>query len=393
MKTKVWLKNLEKGQVIPIVVVSMFALIAMAALMIDGGMLLSHRRTAQAAADAGALAGAKSLCPTEDYSKANAIVVAQQYVNQNSADWIALSNEMQFPDDNTIRVETSVSTQAFFAPIFDVFGLTAVAAAEANCTTTGGTAVNMPIAFPCLEKEYDEHNNLIGCKNIKPGSLNIIMDSQDTNIYCYHEQDNPDSQIICDEMTSESSRGWLSLDGGDHGTVPDCWLDGDCQPPLPLIYPGTWLSRLGGLTNSDLTNLKNNYLNKEFVIPIYDESRENKPDPCPPIPKPDDDPDKYKDDICILRGGTGHNAYRIVGFAQFTLTCIHNTGHDQVNLPGGNKGSKCELRHLLSIDPTNDIDGSTSLRSMEGIFTPGTISFGAGDGKVEAGLYVVQLTK
>jgi hypothetical protein len=392
MKTKVWFKNLEIGQVLPIVVVSLFALIAMAALMIDGGMLLSHRRSAQAAADAGALSGARSLCPTEDYSKVDAIAVAQQYVNQNSAEWIELTHEKQFPDDNTIRVETRVSSQAFFARIFDQVGLTAVAAAEANCTTTGGTAVNMPIAFPCLEKEYDEQDNLIGCKNIKPGVLNIIMDSKDTNVYCYHEQDNPDSEIICDEKTSESSRGWLSLDGGDHGTIPQCWLNGDCQPPLPLIYPPTWLSRLGGLTNSDLSMLKN-YYDREFVIPIYDEERENKPDPCPPVDE--NNPNKYKDDICILRGGTGHNAYRIIGFAQFTITCIHNTGQDQVKLDGKDVkfGSVCQLRHELSIDPTNDIDGSTSLRSIEGIFTPGTVSFGAGDGKVETGLYVVQLTK
>jgi hypothetical protein len=248
----------------------------------------------------------------------------------------------------------------------------------------------MPIAFPCLEKEYDEEGNIIGCTNIVPGVLTIIMDSDATVNYCYHDQNNPDSEIICGNVTSESSRGWLSLDGGEHGTVPTCWLDGDCEPPLPLIYPPTWLSRLGGLTNSDFIMLKN-YLDKAFVIPIYDEEHVFGPsDSCPPVDE--DDPDKYKDDICRLRTGGGHNAYRIIGFAEFTLTCVHEAG-DFVVIPGsgGKKGSICPLRNDLMLDPEYDVDHQ--IRSVEGIFTSGTVSFGAGDGKVEAGLYVVQLTK
>jgi len=382
MKTKVWLKNFESGQVLPIVVMGVFAIIALAALMLDGGMLLSHRRTAQAAADAGALAGAKSLCPVSGKSveerQDEAREVAKEYVeDRNHAEFILLPDDEQFPNDSTIRVETRVSSPAFFARIFDIVGLTASAAAEANCTITGGAAVNLPIAFPCLEKEYD-NGKLIGCKNIKPGTLNIIMDSDATGVYCYDEQNNPDSDIICYDVISESSRGWLSLDGGNQ--FKNCWLDGDCVPPLALIYPRTWLSHLAGLSASDYKLLKD-YYDKDLIIPIYDEESEGKPDPCP------------TGDICRLREGTGHNAYRIIGFAQFTITCIHETGRDQVNLPNGNKGSVCPFRHELCLISGNNIDGSTSLKSIEGIFTEGTVSFGAGDGTLESGLYVVQLTK
>ncbi len=56
--------KVEVGQILPIVALSMVALIAMAALIIDGAVIMSHRRTAQAAADAAALAGAEWLCPT-----------------------------------------------------------------------------------------------------------------------------------------------------------------------------------------------------------------------------------------------------------------------------------------------------------------------------------------
>ncbi|MBE0698523.1 MAG: hypothetical protein IH586_16525 [Anaerolineaceae bacterium] len=52
---------LEKGQVIPLVIVMFLVIIGMVALIIDGAAVMSNRRTAQAAADAGALAGASVL--------------------------------------------------------------------------------------------------------------------------------------------------------------------------------------------------------------------------------------------------------------------------------------------------------------------------------------------
>ena len=53
MKRYSFMKKLEKGQVIPLVVLMLFAIIGMIALILDGGGLMSNRRTAQAAADAG----------------------------------------------------------------------------------------------------------------------------------------------------------------------------------------------------------------------------------------------------------------------------------------------------------------------------------------------------
>ena len=49
-------QRLESGQVIPLVVIMMVAILGMVALVLDGGSLMSDRRTAQAAADAGAIA-------------------------------------------------------------------------------------------------------------------------------------------------------------------------------------------------------------------------------------------------------------------------------------------------------------------------------------------------
>ena len=51
----------ERGQVIPLVALALVALIIMTAIAVDGGNARQNRRNAQAAADAGALAGAKAL--------------------------------------------------------------------------------------------------------------------------------------------------------------------------------------------------------------------------------------------------------------------------------------------------------------------------------------------
>jgi len=61
-KTCLLFTEIEKAQILPIVAIGMFAMIGMAALLLDSGVLMANRRSAQAAADAGALAGARLIC-------------------------------------------------------------------------------------------------------------------------------------------------------------------------------------------------------------------------------------------------------------------------------------------------------------------------------------------
>ena len=82
---KFLIKNkLETGQVIPLVVLMIFVIIGMVALILDGGSIMSNRRTAQAAADAGALAGAQRVC----LGKSDAKSVAEYYATA----WIQVSS-------------------------------------------------------------------------------------------------------------------------------------------------------------------------------------------------------------------------------------------------------------------------------------------------------------
>jgi len=77
--------DLEAGQVLIIVAIMMFAIIAMAALILDGGALMSNRRVAQAAADSGALAGAQCIC-TGDCPGGSPEGTAILYATNNGAE-------------------------------------------------------------------------------------------------------------------------------------------------------------------------------------------------------------------------------------------------------------------------------------------------------------------
>ena len=73
----------ENGQSLILVALALVAFIALLALVMDGGYSYFMRRNAQNAADAGALAGARVYCETEDLTAGK--TVAKNYVNDNDA--------------------------------------------------------------------------------------------------------------------------------------------------------------------------------------------------------------------------------------------------------------------------------------------------------------------
>ena len=142
------IQKLETAQILPFVVLTLFVLIAFSALLLDGGMLMSNRRTAQAAADSGALAGARLLCGQDTAAKRTAArAAAIDYVQRNNA----LPEEPTFTVNSKgvveINVETSVTNNAFFAGVFGEPELTAVAEATAACYYPSVVNRVLPIAF------------------------------------------------------------------------------------------------------------------------------------------------------------------------------------------------------------------------------------------------------
>ena len=105
-------EKFEKAQTLPTVVVAFLVLVAFSALVIDGGSIMLNRRTAQAAADAGAMAGARELCYP---SGTDPLEVAVNYAMMNEAD-----TANAYYDNGLVAVTTSVTNNSFFAKIFKI---------------------------------------------------------------------------------------------------------------------------------------------------------------------------------------------------------------------------------------------------------------------------------
>ena len=154
---KFLIKNkLETGQVIPLVVLMIFVIIGMVALILDGGSIMSNRRTAQAAADAGALAGAQRVC----LGKSDAKSVAEYYATVNNNATSALATITQ----ECVIVETTVENPSFFAKIFGEQVLAASAEATAGCFAASGKAV-LPMTWRCWPNNNEgPFNEEYGCE-------------------------------------------------------------------------------------------------------------------------------------------------------------------------------------------------------------------------------------
>jgi hypothetical protein len=152
----------EHGQILVIVALAMVALMAMAMLLLDGGALLVNRRSAQNAADAAALAGARVYCGSRDATWEDDVKPAiKQYAEDYNAATV-LWDQTKITDENVgviaglLKGEVVVTVQfehgSFFARLFGQEMLTATATAGAGCFNYGASVV-LPIAFPCQVPE------------------------------------------------------------------------------------------------------------------------------------------------------------------------------------------------------------------------------------------------
>ncbi|MFH1446711.1 MAG: pilus assembly protein TadG-related protein, partial [Chloroflexota bacterium] len=158
--------KLEKGQMIPLVVLMLFVIIGMVALILDGGSIMSNRRTAQAAADAGALAGAQRAC----LGKSDAKSVAEYYAITKNNATTAIATVV----GTQVTVKTTVENSSFFAKFFGEFTLEASAEATAGCFGVRGVSP-LPLAWNCRAPSVGggPFDPLYGCQ-IQTLSWNLI---------------------------------------------------------------------------------------------------------------------------------------------------------------------------------------------------------------------------
>lgn len=360
-------QKFETGQVIPFVVLMLFVIIGMTALILDGGSVMSGRRTAQAAADAGALAGAKRACA----GLSDSVVVAEAYAYNSGATFAAAT-----VDGTLVTVNASVETSSFFARIFGVETLEASAEATAGCYGVNGQSV-APLSWYCranslggegpypeeygceiqtldwnvleplltgetssvvisdydgIERTYyKDGTNIVDSTGTPPEQIYIVIDSDKVCV-----EDGGD--LPCDldgdgkkDLQLSGDRGWIYLTAGT-SNISD-WIDLGPHPDIRL-KTHIWLSGKSGVAASVYNKMiKSGFIGEVILIPVYNYVCDGDPrvdaacvieaHASPPWPL-----FSGEDDFSEIRNSQTN--YHIIAFEPFYVTCIDTNG----NCPG-----------------------------------------------------------
>lgn len=324
-------QQMEKGQVVPLVVIMIFAIVAMVALIVDGSFTMLDRRQAQAAADAGALAGARKMCmdSSTDQAKNAAKNTAYTYATQNKATSVSTS----ISDDKILTVTATVSNGSFFAKIFKKGTLSSTADASAGCFFPTQAKNTLPIAFDCfvppVGSEGDYNNQACELKNWDYNALMAKLNAGDTQPYQYGyivmdngktcNNYNDSKTWACTDVTGSvgGNLGWLNLTGvGNNGAGNlENWVQNGLSPTDPPLVEHTWLSGIdGNKTKKGYESIQNLGLPHLVLIPMFN-------DFCNGNPATDCSSKVHSQDVFRL-GNDTKATYHIIGFADFVVTCV-----------------------------------------------------------------------
>ena len=130
----------QRGQTLPSVVLFMFGLLGMCALAIDVGSWYQEKRSAQSAADAGALAGAAFL-PVNWSSAQSQGGQRVRARTRRAATPPPTRRQTTFVANDTIQVQVTRPAPAYFARVFGKTTINTVVTAKATMMNNGGGAM------------------------------------------------------------------------------------------------------------------------------------------------------------------------------------------------------------------------------------------------------------
>jgi len=395
MNMKILLRGNQRGQSLVLVALLMITFLGILGLVLDGGNLFSKRRAAQNAADAGALAGARTLCITEDEGQAE--FMAQQYATVHNEGGAAVANADL--DARTVDVTATIQTNTYFIHYLGFDHLTAQASAAAGCFSPDIGEGVLPVAWACrppisgglsssedCQEQWITDNQLQYYISHPPPAgtiypeLYIIMDSSalpdDLSAICMSQGGWLDCDLDDDgddDLVANGDRSWLDLDGGGGGSseLVD-WING---VNVPTIEAGYWLGGQPGVANNVFQAVGDR--EGDFVIiPVFSNFCDDYPDPqCSSLIQPDD---------TIITSAGGNYYYRIVAFALFYISCV-----DAPGVPHGECDGHRVARDLGVID--------SNTKTIEGYFVRGFVSGigggSSGGGGLDLGAYTLYLTR
>jgi len=263
----------EKGQSLVILGLTIMGLMGFIALAVDGGRAYAQRRVMQNAADAGALAGARSLAL---YDPSAAVEAATEYaVDRNDSSSVNITVDGQ---DVTVAARRDFST--FFAGVLDQFTMSA--GAEAKATFGSPAEVPDDYFFPVALK----HRPFVPCT--EGGPEYHIWDSKK------EAGDDTPSHVVVG-----GQRGWLNFDGGSVGASELVyWVNNGYHGTL---RNGDFINGSPGTVAVSVHAAAQNRIGDTVIVPIYDTVR----------------PGEL---------GSGTLDYHIVSFGKFTITSVQSTG-------------------------------------------------------------------
>ena len=357
----------EQGQVLVIVAVGLLAMLAMVALVVDGGHAWGQQREAQNGADAASEAGALRLAqnqpfiaagqtqPYKDsavrtavYDKAadNAIVVAQAIYTNFAGDPLpgpivvgSLGNVPPPAAAAGVQVKADKGFDTFLAGVIGVQTMTAHAQATAvsGYLDTLPTNSTIPVTFPVTITACDGSGKLI------PGTSQWVVG----NYYAIP---------LC--KGGPGNVGWLDWTppGGGAQELENSVL----HPDNPEITVPNWfyVAQTGNISAGKVEDALNTYHNKIVYIPLFDATCDSKP------------LGTAKGD-CTTGPGNGQNQYyHFPSYAAFLL--------DKVDFKAGCSGQ----------NGTGCFFGTFS-----DVLGPGTLRAGNGSQESPLGIVGVQLIK
>ena len=417
----------ERGQTLVLVLLGFLAFVAVLALVLDGGNAYAAKRSAQNAADAGALAGASYMCLHNDV--AGGIDKAEAYAVSNGAD----NPPQVYASLNaaTVVVTARVTKDTFFAGVIGFNTVSPVAVAEAQCRPPIGIGV-MPVAWACRPPvvggvpvpgvdcaevigPFGDGEAGLACTYIMMDSVKVKgkgkpCDPDDPTCYIqndlvcsahgpdltppkgcnYVEPTKTDCDLnndCIDELMTGGARSWLDLNGGGGGAneLRD-WIKNGFPDP---ISPHTWVPEESGVATSIFHTAAQYVVGKDVTLPVFNKI-------CDTYPNNITNPETIA--ACNvgnidIRAVASHNMnFHIITFSTFHVTCVQ-TGKNKVTAePGYNfiKNKECNGHgRAVTVGAIDDND-----KTIEGDFKElNSGGFGGPGDPFDAGTFTVVLVR
>ena len=205
----------QSGAVLVQVAMMSTVLLSLAALATDVGNLCRQRRQMQNAADAGALAGARSMCLGNNNGAIRG--QANLFATANGASGVTVSVK-----GNRVTVKTSMVVDTSFAQILGIDSFPASAEAEAACGKAKSACNLMPLAIDF--NTWTGHG--FGC-----GQVVYIWDDENRELDC--------SVYDCDfdddgkaDTAGTGTRGWLDFHTPPYEALDPCDAPGSGSEEL-----------------------------------------------------------------------------------------------------------------------------------------------------------------